>query len=75
MLWFIPMGVVIIHVANLFRVSGLYLVAEYLQQYFYYVHKYAFTASIYLIVFVLWWWWIEKINKVSIRKAMSSEST
>ena len=72
MLWFIPLGLLIIHIANLARVSGLYLVAEYFQQYFYYVHKYAFTASIYLIVFVLWWWWIEKINRVSIRKALSS---
>jgi len=74
MMWFIPLGLVIIHVANLLRVSGLYLVAEYFQQYFYYVHKYAFTASIYLIVFVLWWWWIEKISKVSIRKVVSSET-
>lgn len=75
MLWFIPLGLLIIHIANLLRVSGLYLVAEYFQQYFYYVHKYAFTASIYLIVFILWWWWIEKINKVSIRKAMTAEGS
>lgn len=75
MLWFIPLGLLIIHLANLLRVSGLYLVAEYFQRYFYYIHKYVFTASIYLIVFVLWWLWIEKINEVSLRKALSAEGT
>jgi exosortase family protein XrtF len=75
MLWFIPLGLVIIHVANLLRISGLYLIAEYFHQYFYYIHKYMFTASIYLIVFFLWWWWIERVNRVSIRKALSSEAS
>ncbi|MBX2963376.1 MAG: exosortase family protein XrtF [Cyclobacteriaceae bacterium] len=72
MLWFIPLGLALIHVANLFRVSGLFLVAEYFQQYFYYIHKYAFTASIYVMVFLLWWIWIEKINKISVRQVISS---
>lgn len=73
MLWFIPLGLAVIHVANLLRVSGLFLMAEYFRNYFYYVHKYAFTASIYLIVFFLWWWWIEKVNRISIRGAISSK--
>lgn len=70
MLWFIPAGILIIHMANLLRVGGLYLVAAYFQPYFYYVHKYAFTASLYVIVAVLWWWWSERINKVSIRRSI-----
>ena len=74
-MWFIPLGLVLIHFANLLRVSGLYLVAEYFEQYFYYVHKYAFTASIYVMVFLLWWIWIEKINGISVRKAISSDKS
>lgn len=74
-LWFIPLGLVLIHFANLLRVSGLFLVAEYVEQYFYYVHKYAFTASIYVMVFLLWWIWIEKINGISVRKAISSNKS
>lgn len=73
MVWFIPLGLAMIHIANLLRVSGLFWVAEYFEQYFYYVHKYAFTASIYVMVFLLWWIWIEKINRISVRKAISSE--
>lgn len=74
-MWFIPLGLVLIHLANLLRVSGLFLVAEYFEQYFYYVHKYAFTASIYVMVFLLWWIWIEKINGISVRKAIASNKT
>ncbi len=70
MLWFIPSGILIIHLANLLRVGGLYLVAAYFAPYFYYVHKYAFTASIYVIVAVLWWWWIERVNKISLRRSI-----
>ena len=69
MMWFIPAGIVVIHLANLLRVGGLYLVAAYFAPYFYYVHKYAFTASIYVIVAVLWWWWIERVNKVSLTRS------
>ncbi len=67
MAWFIPLGIVLIYAANLARVTGLYFIAEYWKEYFYYVHKYAFTAFIYLIVFILWWWWIEKISGLSLR--------
>jgi exosortase family protein XrtF len=71
--WFIPLGIVLIYVANLTRVTGLYFIAEYWEEYFYYVHKYAFTAFIYLIVFILWWWWIEKISSLSLRALLKSD--
>jgi len=65
--WFLPLGLVLIYLANLARVVLLYFVAEYWRQYFYYIHKYLFTAAIYLIVFILWWWWIEKVSGVSLK--------
>jgi len=34
-------------------------VSGWLPRYFYYVHKYIFTAAIYVIVFVLWILWVE----------------
>jgi exosortase family protein XrtF len=72
--WFIPLGVILIYGANLGRVTALYYVAEYWKHYFYYIHKYAFTGIIYLFVFVLWWWWIEKINGVSLRRALQTKN-
>jgi exosortase family protein XrtF len=73
MAWFIPLGIVLIYVANLGRVTGLYFIAEYWKEYFYYVHKYAFTAFIYVFVLILWWWWIEKISDLSLRDLLKPD--
>lgn len=71
-IWFVPLGLSIIYLANLGRLTGLYLVALNLPRYFYYIHKYAFTASIYIVVILLWLWWIEGINKSGLGKSLSS---
>lgn len=67
MAWFIPLGIVLIYMVNLIRVIGLYYVAEHWHDYFYYIHKYAFTAFIYVFVLILWWWWIERISDLSLK--------
>lgn len=66
MLWFIPAGLVIIHLVNLLRVGMLYFTAIHFQSYFYYVHKYFFTAILYVIIFILWAIWVIRINKLSV---------
>lgn len=58
MSWFIPLGLLVIHVFNLLRIVLLYFLAISNKAYFYYFHKYFFTAVIYLVVFFLWWLWI-----------------
>ncbi len=60
--WFLPAGIVIIHLSNIVRIALLYFVAVGYRHYFYYVHKYVFTATIYLIVFLLWVVWVAIIN-------------
>lgn len=72
-IWFLPVGIIIIYLANLIRVMTLYYVAEYWATYFYYIHKYVLTAFLYLLVFVLWWFWIEKVNNISWRNAMTTK--
>ena len=63
--WFIPLGIGIIYIANLLRVGLLFWVAQHYQRYFYYLHKYIFTALIYLVVLVLWGVWIKMVMKQS----------
>lgn len=58
MAWFIPAGLLIIHVFNLLRIGLLYYVATHFEQYFYFFHKYLFTAILYAVVFGLWVWWV-----------------
>jgi exosortase family protein XrtF len=60
---FILIGLMIIHLVNLLRIVLLFLVAKEYQIYFYYVHKYIFTAILYVIVLLLWWVWVKAILK------------
>lgn len=69
MAWFIPAGLVIIHLSNLIRIAMLFFVAEYYEQYFYYIHKYAFTAIIYVVVFLLWVIWVMRFNKRPVKSS------
>jgi len=64
-LWFIPTGISVIHVCNLIRLTLLYSTALYNKQYFYYFHKYFFTAALYLVVFILWFLWAGVLNPQS----------
>jgi len=72
-MWFLPVGLILIYLANLGRVMTLYFVAEYWETYFYYVHKYVLTGLLYILVFGLWWWWLEKLNDVSLKNVMSTK--
>jgi exosortase family protein XrtF len=60
LLWFIPLGLLIIHLANLLRITLLFFVAEYRPDFMYFIHKYIFTAILYLVIFALWVWWVKK---------------
>ena len=63
MIWFIPLGLVIIHLFNLARITLLYHVTLSLPDLLYFTHKYLFTAIIYVAVFILWALWVMKLNK------------
>ena len=58
--WFIPVGLLIIHLSNLLRITLLFFVAEYRPDFMYFIHKYVFTAILYLVIFLLWVWWVKR---------------
>ena len=60
--WFIPLGLLIIHLVNLARITLLFWVSIYMTEYMYFMHKYFFTAILYVVVFVLWVWWVRKFT-------------
>lgn len=59
---FLPLGVFIIHLFNLLRVSLLFYLAQTNSTQFYYYHKYLFTATLYVVVFGLWYLWVTRLN-------------
>lgn len=64
-LWFIPLGILLIHFVNLLRVIGLALINFYAPQYLNFNHTYTFTILVYALIFGLWMWWVNR----SLRKA------
>lgn len=68
MIWFVPLGLLVIHLANLARIVLLFMVSLYEPNYLYFTHKYLFTAFIYLFVFLLWIWWVVKLAKPSAKQ-------
>ncbi len=56
-------GCVVLHIANLLRVLLLFYTAIHRPIFFYYFHKYFFTAALYAIVFALWFLWIHFKSK------------
>lgn len=70
-LWlrFIAMGLLLIHLTNLARVSLLYEVAIYFPDQLYFFHKYLFTAIIYCLVFILWYKWVDAVKKIQTDEA------
>lgn len=61
-LWFIPMGLISIHVLNTLRIFGLVLILFYRPEALSFNHDYTFTILVYAFVFGLWYWWAERFS-------------
>jgi exosortase family protein XrtF len=72
LLWFVPLGLLIIHFANLCRILLLFFVSEYMPRAMYFTHKYFFTAILYVVIFALWLWWVKRYS--ALRKNAEKQS-
>ena len=61
-LWFIPLGIISIHILNIIRVIGLVLLAKYYPEYLNFNHTYTFTFIVYAYIFILWVWWVNRFS-------------
>ena len=61
-LWFIPLGLVFVHLANVIRVMALMLINDSHPEYLDFNHDYTFTIFVYSIIFGLWYWWLKKYS-------------
>lgn len=61
-LWYIPLGILLIHVLNIIRVVILALIAFYNPLYLDFNHTYTFTFIIYGFIFLLWMTWVNKYS-------------
>jgi exosortase family protein XrtF len=63
--WFIPMGIVLVHLTNLFRITGLAVVTVTIPEYWDFAHDNLFRPFFYVVIFLLWVWWVEKYRRPS----------
>lgn len=58
-LWFAPLGLLVIHISNIFRIAFIGVIAVELPQFTDAAHDYLFPAWIYGTVILLWTVWIK----------------
>ncbi len=62
-LWFIPVGLLILHLLNIARVSTLCLLSHYNRALLDFNHDFTFKIIIYSAIFGLWMYWIKLIDR------------
>lgn len=62
-LWYIPLGILIVHLINIIRIIALSFIAYYDYTYLDFNHTYTFTFIAYSVVFALWMLWVNKFSK------------
>lgn len=64
-LWFIPAGLLIIHIVNIFRISFLSVILNYgaTQTQWDFTHDWILRPFFYVVMFGMWVFWVEKIKK------------
>jgi exosortase family protein XrtF len=58
--WFIPLGILAIHILNVLRVVALAMIANSCPQYLNFNHTFTFTFLVYSFIFLLWIIWVNK---------------
>lgn len=76
-LWFIPFGLVTIHLLNVLRIVGLALTVYFFPdpEVLDFNHTYTFTLIVYGYVFFLWYWWASKLSGITVNSLLQSENS
>lgn len=61
-LWYIPIGLLLIHTLNILRVCALAFINYKWPLTLDFNHKYTFTSLMYLIIFGLWMLWVKSVS-------------
>lgn len=74
-LWFIPSGMLIMHITNILRIAVLGMVTLWLPQHWHFIHDWVLRPFFYVVIFILWVWWVEHFGGFShlLKKHFSTE--
>ena len=63
-LWYIPLGIVAIHIVNILRIVILSIVVLNWPEYWDFIHEWVLRPFFYVVIFAMWVLWVEKIRGV-----------
>ena len=66
-LWYVPLGMVIIHFTNILRIVLLSVVSNSKPEWWHLAHNTALRGMFYVVILALWIIWMERINQRSLR--------
>lgn len=72
-LWFIPLGILLIHFVNAMRAAGLALIQLKAPEHLDFNHHYTFTVIVYAIIFALWMLWANRYAGLNAKPAGVNE--
>jgi exosortase family protein XrtF len=61
--WFVPLGILAIHLLNILRVIALMLINRYAPDQLDFNHTYTFTFLMYAFIFGMWMLWINRFSQ------------
>jgi exosortase/archaeosortase family protein len=61
-LWYIPLGVVIVHFTNILRVVLLALVSANKYEWWHFMHNTLLRGMFYVVIFALWVVWVKRVS-------------
>lgn len=65
-LWFIPLGLFVLYLFNIFRITFITAAVKTHPESFYMLHEIVFKYLYYALMFGLWVWWEERIRNLKI---------
>lgn len=63
-LWFIPLGLLGIHLINIARIVILTIISKINNDWVEFNHKYVFNTLVYIFIFILWINWVKRVEKL-----------
>ena len=61
-LWFIPLGMIIMFLTNIFRIVALSVVILWKPEYWDFSHDWIVRPFFYVVLFLFWVWWVERFR-------------
>jgi len=70
-LWYIPLGMLVIHLENIFRIIVLSVILIYWPDQWHFLHDWVLRPFFYVVIFLMWVLWVEKVRGSKVHKVKS----